>query len=57
MNVKVTINGVPFERDVEPRTLLAYFIRRLRHLELRVLRRRDGRRTRGEVLLDVRGAG
>ena len=27
MNVKITINGVPFERDVEPRTLLAYFIR------------------------------
>ena len=27
MNVKITINGAPFERDVEPRTLLAYFIR------------------------------
>ena len=27
MNVKITINGVPYERDVEPRTLLAYFIR------------------------------
>jgi carbon-monoxide dehydrogenase small subunit len=27
MKVKVTINGVPYERDVEPRTLLAYFLR------------------------------
>ena len=27
MNVKVTVNGVPYEREVEPRTLLAYFIR------------------------------
>ena len=27
MKVNVTINGVAYERDVEPRTLLAYFIR------------------------------
>jgi carbon-monoxide dehydrogenase small subunit len=27
MKVSVTVNGVPFERDVEPRTLLAYFLR------------------------------
>jgi carbon-monoxide dehydrogenase small subunit len=27
MNVKVTVNGVAYERDVEPRTLLAYFLR------------------------------
>jgi carbon-monoxide dehydrogenase small subunit len=27
MKVRVTVNGVPFERDVEPRTLLAYFLR------------------------------
>ena len=27
MNVHVTINGVSYERDVEPRTLLAYFLR------------------------------
>ena len=27
MKVTVTINGVKYERDVEPRTLLAYFIR------------------------------
>ena len=27
MKVKVTVNGVPYERDVEPRTLLAYFLR------------------------------
>ena len=27
MKVQVTINGVDYERDVEPRTLLAYFLR------------------------------
>jgi aerobic carbon-monoxide dehydrogenase small subunit len=27
MKVRVTVNGVPCERDVEPRTLLAYFLR------------------------------
>jgi carbon-monoxide dehydrogenase small subunit len=27
MRVKVTVNGVAYERDVEPRTLLAYFLR------------------------------
>jgi carbon-monoxide dehydrogenase small subunit len=27
MKVHVTINGVSYERDVEPRTLLAYFLR------------------------------
>jgi carbon-monoxide dehydrogenase small subunit len=27
MKVRVTVNGVPYERDVEPRTLLAYFLR------------------------------
>jgi carbon-monoxide dehydrogenase small subunit len=27
MNVSVTVNGTRYERDVEPRTLLAYFIR------------------------------
>ncbi|HET7221292.1 MAG TPA: (2Fe-2S)-binding protein [Vicinamibacterales bacterium] len=27
MKVNITINGVPYERDVEPRTLLAYFLR------------------------------
>ena len=27
MNVQVKVNGVAYERDVEPRTLLAYFLR------------------------------
>ena len=27
MKVKVTVNGIAYERDVEPRTLLAYFLR------------------------------
>jgi len=27
VKVHVTVNGTPYERDVEPRTLLAYFIR------------------------------
>src|SRR5262249_51569807 len=27
MKIKVTVNGVPYERDVEPRTLLTYFLR------------------------------
>jgi carbon-monoxide dehydrogenase small subunit len=27
MKVEVTVNGVAYERDVEPRTLLAYFLR------------------------------
>ncbi len=27
MKVKVTVNGVAYERDVEPRTLLAHFLR------------------------------
>jgi len=27
MKVSIRVNGVPFERDVEPRTLLAYFLR------------------------------
>ena len=27
MKVRVTINGVSYEKDVEPRTLLAYFLR------------------------------
>ena len=27
MRVHVTVNGVTYERDVEPRTLLAYFVR------------------------------
>jgi len=27
MNVRITINGVPYERDVDTRTLLAYFLR------------------------------
>ena len=27
MNVRITVNGVVHERDVEPRTLLAYFLR------------------------------
>jgi carbon-monoxide dehydrogenase small subunit len=27
MKVNVTVNGVPYEREVEPRTLLAYFLR------------------------------
>jgi len=27
MKVTITVNGVPYERDVEPRTLLAYFLR------------------------------
>ena len=27
MKVNVTVNGVSYERDVEPRTLLAYFLR------------------------------
>ena len=27
MKVRVEVNGVPYERDVEPRTLLAYFLR------------------------------
>jgi carbon-monoxide dehydrogenase small subunit len=27
MNISVTVNGTAYERDVEPRTLLAYFLR------------------------------
>ncbi len=27
MKIRVTVNGTPYERDVEPRTLLAYFLR------------------------------
>ncbi len=27
MNIRVTVNGRPYEADVEPRTLLAYFLR------------------------------
>jgi len=27
MKVKITVNGIVYERDVEPRTLLAYFLR------------------------------
>ena len=27
MKIKVTVNGTAYERDVEPRTLLAYFLR------------------------------
>ena len=27
MKVSLNVNGVPYERDVEPRTLLAYFLR------------------------------
>jgi len=27
MNVKVKVNGISYEKDVEPRTLLAYFLR------------------------------
>lgn len=27
MNIRVTVNGTPYERDVEPRMLLAYFLR------------------------------
>lgn len=27
MNVRITVNGTPHERDVEPRTLLVYFLR------------------------------
>jgi len=27
MKVRITVNGVPHEKDVEPRTLLAYFLR------------------------------
>ena len=27
MKVHVKVNGVSYERDVEPRTLLAYFLR------------------------------
>jgi carbon-monoxide dehydrogenase small subunit len=27
MKVNVTVNGVPYEREVEPRTLLVYFLR------------------------------
>jgi aerobic carbon-monoxide dehydrogenase small subunit len=27
MNVTITVNGATYERDVEPRTLLAYFLR------------------------------
>ena len=27
MNVKVKVNGITYEKDVEPRTLLAYFLR------------------------------
>ena len=27
MNVRLTVNGVVYERNVEPRTLLAYFLR------------------------------
>jgi len=27
MKVRITVNGTPYERDVEPRTLLVYFLR------------------------------
>jgi len=27
LNIRVTVNGTPYERDVEPRMLLAYFLR------------------------------
>jgi carbon-monoxide dehydrogenase small subunit len=27
MNISVTVNGKPYQRDVEPRTLLVYFLR------------------------------
>ena len=27
MKLTVTVNGTPYERDIEPRTLLAYFLR------------------------------
>ena len=27
MKIRVTVNGTPYERDVEPRTFLAYFLR------------------------------
>ena len=27
MNVRITVNGVAYEQDIEPRTLLAYFLR------------------------------
>jgi carbon-monoxide dehydrogenase small subunit len=27
MKIQVTVNGTPYERDIEPRTLLAYFLR------------------------------
>ena len=67
MKISVTVNGTEYERDVEPRMLLAYFLRedrwadrharRLRFVELRLLRRRARRRSRGEVVHDVRRAG
>ncbi len=27
MKVKIKVNGIPYEREIEPRTLLAYFLR------------------------------
>ena len=59
MEVSMTVNGEQVTRDVEPRLLLVHFMREtlephrhplgLRHVELRRLRRADGRRA-GQVV-------
>ena len=66
MKITVTVNGVAYERDVEPRLLLSDFIRarpradrHARRLRARRLRRVHGplRRRAGAVLHHVRRAG
>ena len=66
MQVTVTVNGEEHSGDVEPRLLLVHFLRDdprpdrhplgLRHVQLRHLRRADGRRA-GQVVHRARGDG
>ena len=66
MQVTLTVNGDEVTREIEPRLLLVHFLRDelgltghplgLRHLQLRHLRRADGRRA-GEVVHGARGDG
>ena len=66
MQVTVSVNGEEHTREVEPRLLLVHFLRDdarpdrdalgLRHLQLRHVRRADGRRAR-EVVHGARGDG
>ena len=66
VQVTVSVNGVEYTREVEPRLLLVHFLRDelgadrdalgLRHLELRHVRGADGRQA-GEVVHGARGDG